>query len=353
MAPTCLIVQRRAHRAGAQVSLLRWLKSGAWQGWRPHVLCARPGWLTDALSVLDVPFTVLPFPSSRALGARLFGNRSFAARVLAEAPAPQLVLGNDHPEGLLSQAVAKAAGCPWVVLFRSSRASEADLRKYACHRASARFVVRGATADAHAPPLAQGAEPFLEGLLAEEWAAVPPRRVGLGAQVLVAGTEDPHKGWSDVCAALDIAARTPGFPEVLWAFTGPRPDAEPPPGQTFLSVGRLPDYAAGVRDYDLVVHASRGETFGLAVLEAWAAGVPVLASNTGVVPSLRLPEALRFEPGDVPGLSQCLTQLARGPGIDRPQVEEVQNQLRNDFSWPGALEPVMASLHRLAAPDPA
>ncbi len=344
MAPTCLILQRRAHKAGAQVSLHRWLRSGAWAGLSPHVLCGQEGWLCEALRAEGVPVTVSPFVSSRALTARLGGNRAFARRARALIPHPQLIIANDHPEGLLAQALSREVQRPWAVVLRSYGASARDLRKYACHQAALRLVVRGPKTPQREPQLLHEAPTFSEGLLPSEFSPAQPPPSGLGPKILVAGSPHPDKGWPDLCAALDAVGTE--LPRCTWAFTGQAPPSVP--GQHFVSLGRVQDYAATVRAHDLVIHPSRGETFGLAVAEAWAAGVPVLASQTGLVPTLPLPEHLSFAPGQVQALADRLKALAAAPPIRESQIEAVQAYLRSAWSWPQGLEVVMQQLRALA-----
>jgi len=344
VAPTCLILQRRAHKAGAQVSLQRWLRSGAWAGLSPHVLCGQEGWLCEVLRAEGVPVTVMPFVSSRALAARLGGNRAFARKARALVPHPQLIIANDHPEGLLAEALSREVGRPWAVVLRSYGASTRDLRKYACHRAALRLVVRGPQTPDHEPQFLQDAPSFLEGLLPGEFSPAQPPTAGLGPKILVAGSPQPAKGWPDLCAALDSVGTE--LPRCTWAFTGQAPASVL--GQDFESLGRVQDYAATVRAHDLVIHPSRGETFGLAVAEAWAAGVPVLASQTGLVPTLPLPEQLRFAPGQVQDLGDRLKALAAGPPICEGQIEAVQAYLRTAWSWPRGLDGVMQQLRALA-----
>jgi glycosyltransferase involved in cell wall biosynthesis len=47
-------------------------------------------------------------------------------------------------------------------------------------------------------------------------------------------------------------------------------------------LGYVPDAGQAVGSYRLFVHAARQEPFGLAIVEAMASGVPVIAAPVGV-----------------------------------------------------------------------
>jgi glycosyltransferase involved in cell wall biosynthesis len=56
-------------------------------------------------------------------------------------------------------------------------------------------------------------------------------------------------------------------------------------GRVFL-LGRVPDVAAWLRRASVLVHPARWEGFGLGVLEAMLAGLPVVAANVSSLPEL-------------------------------------------------------------------
>jgi glycosyltransferase involved in cell wall biosynthesis len=67
--------------------------------------------------------------------------------------------------------------------------------------------------------------------------------------------------------------------------------------------------------FDCLVLASRAEPFGLVLLEAMRAGLPVVASNAGGVPEIITHgmNGLLFEPEDFEGLANALARIALDP----------------------------------------
>lgn len=81
-----------------------------------------------------------------------------------------------------------------------------------------------------------------------------------------------------------------------------------------------PELAAEYRNADAFVLPSRHEPFGITVLEAWAAGVPVAASSVGGLGRLLSAHpgaALSFAPGDAAGLDAALSRLERDGALRR------------------------------------
>ena len=81
-----------------------------------------------------------------------------------------------------------------------------------------------------------------------------------------------------------------------------------------LFTGGVPDPAPLYAAADLFAFPSRWETFGIALLEAMAAGLPVIASRTGGIVEVVSDETGVLVPvEDVTPLAQALIELARDP----------------------------------------
>ncbi|WP_353571723.1 glycosyltransferase family 4 protein [Candidatus Albibeggiatoa sp. nov. BB20] len=87
----------------------------------------------------------------------------------------------------------------------------------------------------------------------------------------------------------------------------------------------IEDISHAVAEADLLLHLCPSEPFGLAVLEAMAARVPVLVPNTGGVASLVQHEisGFHFQANDVKHLAQTLLDLSRK---SMPEFNEVTQQ---------------------------
>lgn len=132
---------------------------------------------------------------------------------------------------------------------------------------------------------------------------------------MVAGTSDAQKGHAVLIEAL---GRTP--PTVRGVMVG----AQPPPeamaraqelslGDRLVVCGRLPDLGAAYHAFDLLcVPSVADESLPLVVLEAFAAGVPVIASHLSGLPEAVVDEAngRLFAPGDAAELAAILEQAA-------------------------------------------
>lgn len=111
--------------------------------------------------------------------------------------------------------------------------------------------------------------------------------------------------------------------------------AEVDPGSSFVQLlDFLPnDEVAGlIAEADLYIFASSCETFGIALLEAMAVGLPIACSNRS-----SLPETLRdggeyFDPRDPLSIVRAIDRLVTDPGR-RDQLAFRAKELAQQYSW--------------------
>ena len=120
-------------------------------------------------------------------------------------------------------------------------------------------------------------------------------------------------------------------------------------GDRVVFTGHQDDMPAVLSAVDILVHASDNEPFGRVLIEAAAAGVPVVAYASGAVPEIITHEqtGLLVPSGDVGALSAALRQLATTPGLAQRLADNAGREVRNRFDSEQvtrAIERVLASL---------
>ena len=82
-------------------------------------------------------------------------------------------------------------------------------------------------------------------------------------------------------------------------------------------IGVVDDVAPYLRGADLLLLPSQTEAFGLVALEAFAAGVPVIASRVGGLPEVveHGVSGYLFSPGDVEGMARQAVAVLRDPAL--------------------------------------
>lgn len=107
-------------------------------------------------------------------------------------------------------------------------------------------------------------------------------------------------------------------------------------GLRVCMLGRIPPKAvpALLANSDIHITASEKETLGLTVLEAFAAGIPVLAPEAGGVTTLIRAEqnGLLFRPQDIDSFGQSLTRLIRNADWRKKLGQQGQQDVA-DYSW--------------------
>jgi glycosyltransferase involved in cell wall biosynthesis len=138
-----------------------------------------------------------------------------------------------------------------------------------------------------------------------------------GGQLLAAvGGLIPHKGHRVLIEALAHLAPTRGSLHLLLVGDGPlRGDLEARAERLGLAervhfLGERQDLGAIYGALDLLVHPSLTEGLGTAILDAFSAGVPVVASRTGGIPEMVQEGKTGWlvEPGDVAALAAAIAQ---------------------------------------------
>lgn len=302
MLPQVIFVQNSVHLAGAQKSLSRLLAAEEMRSHDPLLLTGEKGWLTEHCQQHGVPWVQLPFPSSRSLTGRLWGNRLFARRAanqlrpLLKSGRPLIVHTNDHPDSLLGLALAAELQAKPVMTLRTPGMSRRDFDKYHCARHHQLISVGEGLFQKVTPWLQQGRPPLTlihNGVTEQEILSPREDNAATLQQVLVLGSIIPRKGWQDLLEALLILEKTlPAGPLPEIHFLGDLLNKTP---SEVLRTGRLhrfkvtflgvdKEYRNCLRRYALALHPSRSESFGMAALECVAAGVPLLAAATGLIP---------------------------------------------------------------------
>jgi alpha-1,3-rhamnosyl/mannosyltransferase len=96
-----------------------------------------------------------------------------------------------------------------------------------------------------------------------------------------------------------------------------------------------------------LVFPSLHEGFGLPVLEAFAAGVPVVASNTTSIPEVAGDAALLIDPLRVDNIADAMRRIAEESGLASHLVERGRERVRA-FSWQACAEKTLRVYESMA-----
>ena len=349
--PQVIYVQNSVHLAGAQKSLSRILNHEQIRNSEPILVTSERGWLTSFASEIGIRVLTVPFPKSRSLKARLFQNRLFAKRLAQDLRGqldperPSVVHANDHPDSLIAYYLAHALGIPSVLTLRSSQMAERDFFKYGCcHHDSIISVGNELYQKASSWMPSAKNRLVYNGVSDDEFYPSNTPTSKVIDKVLVLGSINPLKGWQDVVEALLLIEQNSSCaerPKIV--FLGARGSQDP---QVALGTHRLrefktefrqpvEDYSDQIRQFPLVIHPSQSESFGMAALESVAAGVPLLAASTGMIPRFIDNEGFLYPPSDVDSLSDRMASLfcQTDYGLQEAfQIRETQSRLKQEFS---------------------
>lgn len=98
-------------------------------------------------------------------------------------------------------------------------------------------------------------------------------------------------------------------------------------------LGRVDDVERLYRRADVMVFPSLVESFGFPVVEAMAAGIPVVASRIASTEELLGPDGWYFEPGDVQGAVAAVRRLLATPGSEVVAATDRASAAADRLSW--------------------
>ncbi|HEY4095221.1 MAG TPA: glycosyltransferase family 1 protein [Baekduia sp.] len=172
--------------------------------------------------------------------------------------------------------------------------------------------------------------------------------------VLAVGTLEPRKNLEALIAAwvaLDPAVRG----ERLLALVGPRGWDDAPiltaardAGARLLGRVSEDELRALYAGADAFAYPSRYEGFGLPVLEAMAAGAPVLTSDVSSLPEVAGDAALLVDPLDTAAIGAALRRILDEPGLAAELRTRGRAQAAR-FSWERTARETLAVLRAAAA----
>jgi glycosyltransferase involved in cell wall biosynthesis len=170
----------------------------------------------------------------------------------------------------------------------------------------------------------------------EDWDVVQAKH-GLNTPYIVAfaGNNHPHKNLPALLAALRQVRNRAGIGLAIIGRLSAdlRALAQDALGQLF-DLGFVPDTHIGpiLSHAQLCVLPSLYEGFGLPVLEAQTAGVPLACSNAGSLPEIAGQGACYFDPRSVEGMISAIDRCLSDPAFCRELVSFGRENLKR-FSW--------------------
>lgn len=209
--------------------------------------------------------------------------------------------------------------------------------------------------------LAVLAPSVIDGLRSRGWtgrAVVVPNGVPIGSRapapphegplrlVVLGRPDDPRKGLPDLLAALErLPPATRASIEIRWFGPGAAP--VPPPGLRFPGPLAPEEVPGALADAHALLLCSRREGLPFVVLEAMAAGRPVLATAVGAVPELLARGGWLVRPGDPADLARGLEEVV----ARRAKLSAIGEAAREQVAARWTLDHTIDALREVWAPE--
>jgi glycosyltransferase involved in cell wall biosynthesis len=172
--------------------------------------------------------------------------------------------------------------------------------------------------------------------------------------ILFVGTIEPRKNLPRLSAAYEaVAGRRQEVPPLL--IVGKQGDQSAgilAQLRADAAAGRI-EYRGYVPDAErqrlyaeasMLVLPSLEEGFGMTLVEAMQAGVPVIASNRGALPEVVGDAGILVDPTSTAGIAAAIERLLDSPDERRQRIEAGRAQAAR-FSWTDSAKTLLAAYH--------
>jgi glycosyltransferase involved in cell wall biosynthesis len=193
--------------------------------------------------------------------------------------------------------------------------------------------------------------------------------LGLPEDALILGMFtrlDPQKGVKEFALALQQIL--PRYPQAAAILMGDPTRGEAAAAQYAEEVEQIlaanpannrifrfpfrPDYLEVLRNCDVMVSLGYNESYSLTILDAFALGVSVVATNAGGTPDLVPPSrGWLIEPKSLESLTTTLDKVCQAPEVVHLQSRATQDYVHQEHSSAAVLKRIMAT-YQGAAPEP-
>jgi glycosyltransferase involved in cell wall biosynthesis len=176
---------------------------------------------------------------------------------------------------------------------------------------------------------------------------VPAAVRDAGPYLIAFGGRAPNKNLPRLLDAFAIARSRYGLDHHL-VLVGRLPPSLSTDLEGVVVTGYLDDNALDsvLRGADALLFPSVYEGFGLPVLEAMAAGVPVACSNAAALPEIAGDAALYFPPDDLEKMASSVAEISRDRAL-RAGLRELGRKRADLFSWEKAARETLAIYRRV------
>jgi glycosyltransferase involved in cell wall biosynthesis len=165
-------------------------------------------------------------------------------------------------------------------------------------------------------------------------------------QTLAEATRLMHDGGIEAHAWITMEPRD------FWPWSTGRADLPPlldAQADGMVTLGRL-DYSAigsALTDHDVMVYPSFAETFGFPLVEAMAAGMPVVAADTPIHREICGDAVLYFEPANPADLAERLRELDEDADLRRRLSRAGKARVQDNFLWDQHMSQLIDAMRKL------